>query len=805
MNGFFQDVRYSLRQLRKNPGFTFLAVLCLALGIGVNTSVFTVLNFTLLRPLPVNRPERMTVASRDGSPLFSYSDYVEYRDRNQAFTGLAASLPTESSIEANDETHLASAEAVSGNYSQTMGTSTVLGRWFTDENEPVAVLSDATWQRFFNSDPHVLGKRVRSESQYYTVIGVATPEFTGIYSPIQTAIWVPLRCWTNQYPRAKVGLLDRAHPWPLVMVFGRLKPHVSVSAAAVNLNFIDVSVRNENAKASQASSSPLTLEVIHGAPNPESRRGALPFVTLLFAVVGVVLLIACVNVGNLLLARGVARERELSVRASLGATRARLLRQLLLETLLLSLLGTIGGIILGQWTNRLLNAILSSLPVEAQLALHLDLSMDVRVFGFALGLSFLCALLCGLFPAWQAVRRNAYPILKGGIAPARRARLRHLSLVAQVALSLLLLLCAGMFLHSIYRMRATDPGFAAQNRFYALTYVSQPEFTSVTGLQFYNHTLEDLRRIPGVHNAALTRFLPLLAAGQETDCVSANGNSPLAATFGVVSPGFLATMEISLLQGRDFLATDGPSAQAVVIVGDSLARQLWPAGRAVGQRLRFGCDSPTNAEVVGVVRDTKVRSLGETVQPHFYRPFAQRYTGLATLVVETSGESAGVLSAIRSTVHGESAGVRLYALEPVTAHVERSYWMVRWEASVLLVFGVLALVLAAVGLYGAMAFRVSQRTREIGVRIALGARRREVYTLILFQGVRITLLGIALGLGAFVGVARLLSRFLFGLHPTDPLAFLACAALWLGVALLACYIPARRAAKVDPMVALRYE
>ena len=805
MSGLLQDLRYALRQLRKNLGFTFLAALCLALGIGVNTSVFTVLDLTMLRPLPVIEPERMTIVSRAGNPLISYPEYLEYRDRGHAFRALAASLPTESSIDANEESHLASAEAVSGNYSETMGGSTALGRWFTNENEPVAVLSYSAWRRFFNSDPHILGKQVRSESQYYTVIGVASPNFTGIYAPIQTAIWVPLRSWTNQYPRARTGLLDRAHPWPLVMIFGRLRPEVTSSEAAANLNAIDGSIRRENPTSSQTATAPLTLEIVHGAPNPATRRGAVPFITLLFLVVGVVLLIACVNVGNLLLARGSAREREISVRATLGATRGRLLRQLLLETLLLSLLGTAAGIVLGQWTNRLLNALLASLPVEAQLALHLDLSLDSRVFGYALALSFVCTLLCGLLPAWRAVRRDVYPVLKGGTSPQQRARLRHVSLVAQVALSLLLLLCAGLFLRSIYHMRATDPGFAVQNRFYALTYVSEPEFTPISGLQFYNRTLQDLSHLPGVRSAALTRFLPLMATGQETDCVSASGTSPITASFGVISPGLLATMQIPLLEGRDFRFADGASSLPLVLVSESLARRLWPQSSALGQHLRFGCDAATSAEVVGVVRDTKIRSLGETPQPHFYRPFAQRYTGLATLVVETSGESAGILSAIRSLVHSESSGVRMYALEPVADHVERSYWMVRWETSVLLVFGALALVLAAVGLYGVMAFRVARRTQEIGVRMALGAHRLEVYRLVLLEGMRIALVGVALGLTAFVGVARLLTRFLSGLSPTDPLAFLASAVLWLGVALLASYIPARRAAKVDPMVALRYE
>jgi len=803
-----QDLRFAVRMLVKSPGFTLLAVLCLALGIGVNTSVFTVLDVAMLRPMPVPDPESMTILSRAGNPLISYPDYLDYRDRNHAFTSLAASFPTETSLDTNDQSHLGTAEAVSSNYTQTMGVSAFLGRWFTDENESVAVLSYSAWHSLFNADPEVLGKRVRSETQSYTIIGVARPEFTGIYTPLQTDIWVPLRVWTNQYPDASARLLDRTHSWPRVMVLGRLKQGVMPVQGAAELNAVDAQIRRENPTVTEAANAPIALEIIHGAPNPVTRRGAVPFVTLLFLVVGVVLLIACVNVGNLLLARGAARQQELSVRSALGTSRGRLLRQLLAETLLLSLLGTAGGLLLGKWTNHLLNALFESLPVDVQVVLHLDLSLDSRVFAFALGLSFLCTLACGLFPAWRAVRLDVYPILKGGgTSPRQRARLRYASLVTQVALSLILLLCSGLFLRSICRMRAADPGFGVDNRLYVLTYISAPEFTHATGLQFYSQTLERLRNLPGVRNAAVTRFLPLMATGQETDCLSAGTSAPFSSTLGVVSTGLLETMQIPLLEGRDFNSNDGPTSPPVVLLSQNLAKRLWPQSSAVGQHLRFGCgDDAKTAEVVGVVRDTNVRSLGELPQAHFYRPFAQRYTGLATLVVETpKGGEAAAATAIRSTLRDESSGVRIYALESLASHVERSYWMVRWETSVLFLFGFLALLLAAVGLYGVMAFHAAQRTQEIGLRMALGARPREVYGLIMREGMKITLFGVVLGIAVSVGLTRLLARFLSGLSPTDPLTFTIAALLWVSVALLACYVPARRAMRVDPMTALRYE
>lgn len=802
---FWQDVRYASRMLRKSPGFTVLAALCLALGIGVNASVFALLDFTMLRPLAVPGPYRMTVLSRAGNPEFSYPDYVAYRDRSQAFTALAASLPTESSIDANDQSHLVSAEAVSADYFETMGVSPFIGRWFTDENEPVAVLSYSAWRNFFSADPSILGRSVRSESQSYTVIGVAPPAFTGVNAPIQTAIWIPLHIWANQYPDARAHLLDRAHPWPRVMVFGRLKDQVSPLEAAANLNTIDGQLRRETPANSDGAAAPLRLEIIHGAPSPFTRSGAVPLEVLFFLVAAIVLLIACVNVGNLLLARGATRQREISVRAALGASRERLLRQLLVETFLLSLLGMAGGLVLNQWTNRLLNVVVDALPVEARVAVHPDLSLNSSVLMFALGLSFLCTLLCGLFPAWRAAHRDVYPILKGGTASRHRVRIRQVSLVAQVGLSLILLLCSGLFLRSIYRMRATDPGFVVQHRLYALTYISAPEFTPASGLQFYTQTLGHLRALPGVRNAAVTRFLPLMIIGQESDCISTNKISPFPATLGVISPGFLTTMQVPLREGRDFTVADGPSSPPVVLVSQTLAQRLWGKDSAVGQHLRFGCSSPTTAEVVGVVRDTKVRSLGESPQPHFYRPFAQRYTGLATLVVETSGDPLAMARAVRSLIRGENSGVRIYDLEPVASQIDRSYWIIRLETTVLLIFGLLALVLAAVGLYGVVAFHAAQRTQEIGLRMALGATPQGVYRLILLNGVKITLAGVIVGITASAGLAPLLTRFLSGLSPADPLTFAASAGLWIGVALLACYIPARRAMRVHPMVALRYE
>jgi predicted permease len=807
-----QDLQYAARMLRKNPGFTAVAVVTLALGIGVNASVFSLLDFVLLRPLSVPEPDRVTVATRGDVPFFSYPDYVDFRDRNESFAGLAASNLTESSLEYENETRSASAEPISGNYSSVMQVRPFLGRWFTDENEPVAVISYRVWQRTFGSDPNVLGKQIRAESQWYTVVGVAPANFTGLYAPMLTAIWVPLRVWASQYPDVTSEMKDRARS--RVLMFGRLKPGVGLPQAIANLNAIDVQIQKENS-ASQPATEPIQIEIVHGSPNPNSHTGAVPILVLLFFVVGAVLLIACINVGNLLLARGATRQREFSVRVTLGAGRARLLRQLLTESLLLCFLGTAAGLVVGQWTNRLIQALFLSLPMDAPMAA--DLAIGYRVFAFAAGVALLATILCGLLPAWRASHVDVTPNLKGESLSPQRSRLGRASMVGQIALSMMLLLCAGLFLRTLDILRTTDPGFAVQNRMFAVTNISQPEFTPESGRQFYSKVLDDLRALPGIRQASLTDRLPLQGAG--SDCVSTGEQSekPFQSTVGAIDSGFLAAVKIPLLAGREFSAADSPNSPPVAIVNETLARQLWPNQSAMGQRMSVGCKSqqPNQVpiqivdqvvvQVVGVARDTKIASMADPPHPHFYRPFSQDYSGYAAIVLETSSDPGPMLETIRRALKQESSGVRIYTVRRLSDIVEDSYWHLGLQTSLLLIFGLVALLLAVVGLYGVIAYHAAQRTHEIGVRIAIGARPRDVHRLIQGEGLRLAIIGIVIGLAISAGLTRFLARFLHGLNPTDPITFAATALIWLCVASLACYLPARRASRVDPMIALRHE
>ncbi|HTB10230.1 MAG TPA: ABC transporter permease [Bryobacteraceae bacterium] len=780
-----RDVLYSLRQFAKSPGFTFLTVLCLGLGIGVNASIFSVLNSLFLRPLPVSAPDRVVALSRSSGPLLSYPDFLNFRDRTTTMEGMAASNPTESSLDFDGVAHNAGAEAVSIDYPQVIGVRPLLGRWFQTEDEDACVISYRAWQRFFAADPNVIGKRVRSETQWYTIVGVAPKEFQGIYLPLSMDLWVPLRHWMKQHPGIEDRMNDRGQP--SVFIFGRLKPGRAPRQASVELNSIALQFPRTEAKVL-----PIVAEQVRGIPSATSRHNAAPIAGVLMAVVAVILMIACVNVGNLLLARGAARHREISVRVALGARRARLLRQFLTESLLLAIAGGFAGLIFGYWTNRALELLLSAGPFDS---VSLDLAADTRVLLFVTLLSLATTLFFGLAPAWRASQVDVLTGLKGDAPAQSRFGLRRVSLIAQVSLSLILLLTAGLFLRVLGEFRTADPGFAVANRMYAWTYVSAPEFTPESARAFYSQVTDRLRSLPGVKSVALTNYLPLtpIAPG----CASLVDLESIPATTSIIGPGFLETMQAPIVAGRDFRDAE---PHPVVIVNQAMAKRLWPNESALGKQVRIGCRNPSAAEVIGVARDLRFVSVGEPAKPHAYRPFSN-YQGLQTLVLETVGQVPDLPKLITAV----NPSARVYAVKPLSAWVDQSFWQIRWEVSVLGAFAVLALVLSAVGLYGMIAYHVSLRRREIGVRMAIGAQNTDIFKLILRQGLTSTLIGIAVGLTVSALITRALPKFLYGVSPTDPATYAGASLLWLLVAAAACYLPARRASQVDPMEVLRNE
>jgi predicted permease len=783
-----RDVLYSLRQFAKVPGFTFLAVLCLGLGIGVNASIFSVLNSLFLRPMPVLAPDRLVVFSRGGGPLLSYPDFRDFRDRTITLEGVAASLATESSLDFDGIAHSAGAEAVSLEYPSVVGVRPFLGRWFQNEDEEACVISYRAWQRFFDGDPDVLGKRVRSETLWYTVVGVAPKDFEGTYLPMSMDLWVPLRRWMNQHPGTPARMEDRSQP--SVFIFGRLKPGVSLRQASAEINSIAAQLPHPETKVA-----PIVVEQVRGVPGANTRRNAAPVATVLMAVVGVILLIACVNVGNLLIARGAARSREISVRVALGAGRGRLLRQLLTESLLLAIGGGLAGVLFGFWTNRALELLLAAGPYES---VKLDLAADQRVLLFTALLSLATVLFFGLAPAWRASKVDVLAGLKGATPDTTRFGFRRVSLIAQVSLSLVLLLTAGLFLRVLGQFHSADPGFAVANRLYVTTYVSAPEFTPESGRAFYSQVTDRLRALPGVRSVAITSVLPLTPLPAQ--CASLpTGGEPVPATSNTISAGFLNTMGTPLLAGRDFHASE--TGSPVVIVNEAMAKRLWPGDTAIGKRIELGCRRRESAEVIGIARDAQFVSLGEPPKPHAYRSFTQSYEGYQNIIVETALPS----ETIRKTIVATNAGARVFTVKALADWVDQSYWQIRWEVSVLSAFASLALVLSAVGLYGMISYHVTLRRREIGVRMAVGARSADVFRLILRQGLGVTLIGIAIGLILSTAIARLMAKLLYGVSPTDLITYASVTLLWLLVATLACYFPARRAANVDPMEVLRNE
>ena len=789
-----RDLHHALRQCRRSPGFSGLAVLCLGLAIGVNTSIFGILNSVLLRPMPVAQPDRVIVVSRGDEAGFSYPVYRDFRDRSRALSGLAVSFPMESDLDIDGEGTFVAAEVVSGDYGKVIGAQMALGRWFTSDADPVAVISHAAWQRHFNLSPDILGRTVRSESQSYTVIGVAAPEFNGTFSPLRTDLWVPIRT----RPFIAASLEDRATR--RFMLFGRLRDDITPAQASLELTAIDARLRTEGAEPSKVTA-PIITDQVRGIANAGNRRRAQVTAVFLTVVVALVLLIACVNVGNLLLVRGAVRQREFALRRALGASRSRVLQQLLTESLMLAVAGGVCGVVLARWTNALLER---SLPLlQGIFPIQMNFDLDWRVITFATLVSLATTVLCGLMPAWRASRTDSLVAFKGEIVVGVPRR-RPVGLVAQVVMSFVLMLVAGTFVQALVRMQTADPGFAVTGRLYAYAYIPIPDMSPAIRRQAYSRAIDELRTLPGVRTAALSDSLPLMPTA--STCAARADGPRIPITSWSVAPGYFGTMDIGLVAGRDFALSDNPSDAPVVIVNERLAGGLWPNRSPIGERVQIGCRDTEPATVVGVVRNSSVRSLGENPQPHLYYPFAQHSSGnLTAILVETSTPPATLVEPVRRTLVELGQGMRVYTVRPLSEHVEQSYNPIRWQTSVLASFGLLALVLAAVGLYGVIAYRVALRTREIGVRMALGAGRRNVFREVVGQGLSIASIGVAIGGALMVMLGRLLGALDSALQPPGLVVLAVTGVIWIIVALLATYVPAARASGVNPLIALRYE
>jgi putative ABC transport system permease protein len=814
MRVLLQDVKYAARMLRKDVGFTAVAVLTLALGIGANTTVFSWLNGTLLNALPgVGDSNQVVIAARgttaDPHVSFSYPDFVDLRDRNHVFSGLTASGMVPVSLTEKDRPQRLWGTIVSANYFDVLGVRPLLGRGFLPSegtaqgDAPVAVLSYHLWQSRFGGNAEVVGQTINLNSHPYTVVGITPPEFQGSYSGLRADLWVPAMMAKQLIPSWD---LVTARGDSSLVLLGRLKPGISRGQAQADLSTVMEEIAREYPK-EHPKRNTIALFPLWKAPYGAIRYlGAV--LLMLTAIAGVVLLLACANVANLVLVRGVARSREVAIRLALGASRSRLVRQLLTESVLLALLGGGVALVFTLWTSK---SFMDFAP-PSDLPIWLSISIDRSVLLVSLAVSLLTGILFGALPALRVSGMNPVGALKdetGAVAGGRhKARLSGGLAVAQITLSLLMLICAGLMIRSFRNAQGFNPGFNPGNVLLASYDLLPTGYTTAQSVQFDEQLVAKLEALPGVRSAGFADWVPLgFSSSSDSFAPEGYNASPhevIAAGIARVSPGYLRTMEIPIISGRDFSAQDIAGSPLVVIINQRIADRYWPRQDAVGKRLRFSGDDEWST-VIGVARNSNYYDLNEQPQNFIYVPLYQFYPPTTTLHVRVAGDPGSFAVTLQGAIHELNTNLPVYSVGTLTSRIQVASGVQRIAGGTAGLFGLLALLLASVGIYGVVAYSTRQRTHEIGIRMALGASPADIFRLVMGQGVRLILLGVVMGLAASFAVMRLLSSLLFGVSPSEPFTFVGVALLLAAVALLACYLPARRAMRVDPLVALRYE
>ncbi len=824
MEDFAQDVRFGFRQLRKSPGFTAVAVLSLALGIGANTTIFTVVNAILLNPLPVRDVSRLVEMDTVDSKTMvgfehatklgmSFPNCQDYQRQNEVYSALSCIVIAPLTWSNGSEPKQVLGELVSANYFDALGVEPAAGRFFLPDEDTrpsgnnVAVVSYSLWANKFGSSPGLIGSTMTLNATPYTVIGVSPRGFKGTFSFTSAdQIWIP----TSMYPQALAGFEkdnfnDRR--FLIGIVVGRLKSGVKIGQAEASLRTIASRLEQEYPKDNAGRSVALT-PLADAAVGANEHSQFAQAGGLMMGVVGVVLLIACVNLANLLLAQAARREREMSVRVAMGASRGRLLRQLLTESVLLSLAGGAVGLVIAYWGRT---ALWSFRPpfIEQN---GIDLTLDAHVLLFTLGISLLTGLLFGVAPAVRASDPDLIETLKvggrGGTVGWTRNRLRSALVVSEIALALVAMICAGLFIRSMQNAQRVDPGFESKRLFTMSFDLGALHYNEGRGQQFFRDAMERAESAPGVAAATVASDAPLGGGFARTIFPEGQGEGTgyrgMLTQVNDVEPSFFETLRIPLVRGRTFNDSDRATTSAVAIASAAMVKHFWPQDDPIGKRFHFFGDS-TLREVVGVAADVVTNQIGEAPQPVAYLPMAQDYSPAATLQVRTTGKPEAAMGAVRSEIQALDTNLAITNEWTIGTIMSQGLWASRMGAALLTLFGGLAMILAAVGVYGVISYSVNQQAHEIGIRMALGAQQRDVLRLVVSQGMRLTLAGVVIGIAASVGFARWLASLLFGVTLTDGLTFLGVTALLAGIAFVACYIPARRAMRVDPMVALHYE
>jgi predicted permease len=848
----WQDIRYGLRMLLKNPAFTAVAVVTLALGIGANSAIFNVLDAVLLRLLPVKAPEQLVVLTdpdahgrdygqEDGDRhLLGFSEFKCLRDHNDVYSGVFAADSEAPKLEVSignssgnlvGEPETARVQLVSGNYFSELGVSAAVGRTFTSEDDrarggsPVAVISYPYWKERFSLDPVVLGKSLRIHRTIFEVIGVAHPGFFGTTVGEAPDIWVPLMMQDAVYPGldllAPIQALGNNYAW--LQVMARLKPGVSLpqSKAAINVAFKAFLIDSLGSRGTEKDRHGYLDQRIN--PQPGSRGSSSVHKTfanplkVLMGIVAFVLLIACANVANLLLARGAARQKEFAVRLAVGAGRSRLIRQLLVESLLLAILGGAVGALLARWVDALLLKSAAGISAGPE-AFQLTLGTDARTLGFTMLVAMLTTVLFGVIPALRATSLQVSPILKSAASTRTGGTSHHFLstgrflVVAQVAISMILLVAAGLFVHSLERLGEVSLGYNRDRLLLFRLDTAPAGYKGAATIRLEQDLLARISTIPGVRSATLSSN-GLFQGSESADPIAVEGYTPksseeIHSRFDHVGPGYFSTVGIPLLRGREIGPQDSVAGPRAAVINQAFAREFFPNTDPLGKHVSDTFPgNPGEMQIVGVVADTKLNSLRETVRPRIYAPvFNPLWEETAvSYEIRTAADAGSVARALRKAVQETNPALPQIEIETMSGLVDRSLGTDRLIAMLSSCFGALALLLASIGLYGVMSYAVARRTNEIGIRMALGARRNDVLRLVLGHGSKLTLLGVAIGIVGALGLTRFVSSLLYGVKPTDPLAFLIVSVVLVGVALLATYIPARRATRVDPMVALRYE
>jgi predicted permease len=811
-----KDISYAIRSLLKRPGFVSIAVITLALGIGANTAIFSLVNAVLLRSLPVERPsEVVSVAVRgkdDSMSAFSYPNYRDFRDRNETLSGLLVYRFVPLSLSRSGANERVWGFEVSGNYFDVLGVKAIRGRTFLPEEDktplanPVAVVSYESWQRRFGGDPDLVGKDVLLNNHQFKVIGIAPENFKGtelVYTP---EIWLPASMMGWVEPGA--DWLDDRNTRNFFAI-GRLKPGVDMRQAEASLNLLALQLAKEYPDTNEGQ----TVKVVPpGFILPELRGAVVSFTWVLMAAVALVLLVTCTNLAGLMLARATDRRREIAIRLAMGANRWRLIRQLLTESVLLSVIGGVAGMLLAVWIVQLLLAFKP--PIDFPLSL--DVSVDWRVLLFSFAVSLVAGAIFGLAPALQATRPGVSQALRETSAQggASRTRLRSVLVVAQIAISLVVLISAGLVVRTLLQLQTMNPGFDPQNALTMSFDLGLQGYDRQRGQQFYRQLSERVRALPGVKSAAVSDYIPLslnfnsrniFVEGQPAE---RGENVPLAMNSSA-GPRYFETMRTPLVHGREFTDQDQDGSERVAIVNETFVKKLMTSvnssSEAIGKRIAFGSAGGPYVRIVGVAREGKYFNIAEDPRPFVWTPLAQDYSTNGILTVRTEGNPEPLLAAVRKEVQALDPNLPLFDVKTLSEHMRFALFPARVAATVLGVFGLVALLLSAIGIYGITSYTVAQRTHEIGIRLALGAQLSDVLSLVLRHGLKLTAIGAAIGLfGAYLAT-RAITSVLYGVSPTDPLTFGLVSLVLVGVALVACYVPSRRATKVDPLIALRSE